>query len=90
MNVVSMVGHPYNVPIYRGFQIGYVIGLHGVKAAWRSSLEPTWIIGNIYVDSIEEVEDLAKECIDFNYHIDVREAVLGRKLTMDELLEEKP
>lgn len=34
-----------DVESYRGFRIGYAVGLHGFRAAWRSSLVPKWIIG---------------------------------------------
>jgi hypothetical protein len=70
---------------YRGFRLGWVPGPHGIKAAWKSSLESEWRIGHIYVDTVSEAVQLARECIDFNYRTEVKEAELGRRLTFDEM-----
>ena len=72
---------------YRGHRIGYITGRYGYLAAWRSSFDSGWKEGCIYVDSVAEIEQLAKECIDFRYLLEAREAEFGRRLTMDELLE---
>lgn len=71
---------------YRGFQIAYANAFDGRKLhAIRSSLESEWIIGNIGVKTIVEVIDLAKECIDYQYKVDVKVFEFGRALTIDEL-----
>jgi hypothetical protein len=71
---------------YRGFEIGYAVGIHGwLKACWRSSMETEWREGSIYVDGVEEIDPLVRQCIDYNYRIEATEAVLGRRLEMNEL-----
>lgn len=74
-----------NVPRYRGFEIGWVAGPHGVRPCWRSSLERGWHDGHMYVDRLSEVERLAHDCIDFQYRKEAIEAELGRELTIGEL-----
>jgi hypothetical protein len=76
---------PLDVPSYRGFHIGYAVGLHGYLAAWRSSLEDHWHEGCLYVDAVNEIEKLAHECIDFNYRVEAEEAAIERKLTANEV-----
>lgn len=79
---VNVTPWPIN---YRGFQLGWYRGLYGFKAAWRSSFDRAWDIGHIYVDTVEETQQLAKECIDWNYKLDAKEVELGRELTLDEI-----
>lgn len=81
MNVTRFDGEKY-----RGFELGWTLGLHGYLAAWRSSLDDGWCLGHVYVDVREECGQLAKECVDYFYAQDAREVELGRKLTMDEVL----
>lgn len=71
---------------YRDFDIGVMTGLHGYLAAWRSTLkgEQLWTEGHIYVDTLNEIIPLAKECIDFQLRIEVYERLLLRKLTLKE------
>lgn len=54
-------------------------------AAWRSSLESKWNEGHIYVDSIDEIPSLARECIDVAYKLSAEEVAIERKLTMEEI-----
>jgi hypothetical protein len=75
----------FDMPTYRGFCIGFVMGAHGYLAAWRSSMEDEWSIGHVYVDTPQEIEKLAHECIDFNYRAEAEEISLGRKLYIDDL-----
>jgi hypothetical protein len=72
---------------YRGYHLAYAVGRHGYLAAWKSSLCDEWYIGHIYVDTVSEIRKLAEECIDFEYKRQSLEAGLGRKLTMNEMLE---
>jgi hypothetical protein len=71
---------------YRGFELGWYVGLPGLgyKAAWRSSLEGKWREGHMYVDTVEEIPELCRQCIDFQYRVEATEAALGRKLTINE------
>lgn len=78
--------HILDLPPYRGFRIGHIEGGHGHKAAWKSSLEDRWNEGNLYVDSADEVPQLATDCIDFICRTEVEEVELGRKLTSEELV----
>ena len=76
-------------PEYRGFEIGYIVGLHGYLAAWRivsSSALVRWVEGHIYVDTIDEIPQLARECIDYYYNEYTLETQLGSTLTMTERL----
>lgn len=82
---VEMSVRPLDIS-HRGLEIGYVVGLHGLRAAWRSSLEDGWHEGHIYVDSVDEIPRLARECIDWNYLKHVAEVEKGSALTLDEIM----
>lgn len=70
---------------YRGFTIGYVEGLYGYRPAWRSSLENKWRESYVYADSFDDIEVLARQCIDFQYKESAKEIEIGRAPTIDEL-----
>lgn len=70
---------------YRGFTLGYIVGKHGLKAAWRPMHGGKWCIGCVYVDYSSQIEKLAQECIDFDYKKETEECILGRPLTLEEL-----
>lgn len=70
---------------HKGFEIGYIKGRYGYKAAWRNPGTHKWQEGFIYVDTIQEIKQLAIECIDFHLLRISEEIKLGRKLTNDEL-----
>lgn len=72
---------------YRGFRMGWTMGPHGFKAAWKSSLETEWTISCVYAKSNTDAIVLAKQCIDFRYKSDAVEANLCRKLTTQEIIE---
>jgi hypothetical protein len=72
---------------YKGFMVGYVVTINGLKAAWRSSLDHEWYVGNILVDHVGEIEQLARECIDYNDELAAEEISRGTKLTMEEEIE---
>lgn len=75
----------YGVPLtYRGFLIGYILGPNGYKARW---FHPSvgWCDGYILVNTLEEVVQIAQDCIDFQYKIQVFEVINDRQPTVAEL-----
>jgi hypothetical protein len=70
---------------YRGFLIGYLPNPHGFRPCWRSSMEDRWHEGHMLVDTVCEIEKLAREIIDYQYRLEAMEMELGRKLELSEL-----
>ena len=71
---------------YRGFRIGYTSTMEGYRPAWKSSLEDRWTHGNIHTKTKGEIPQLVKRCIDFNCRKEAAEVLLGREMTLSELI----
>lgn len=71
---------------YRGFRLGWIDGEFGYKAMYRSSLESRWMITHIWVDTLGEVEIIAKKCINFVCHSEALRIATGRELSIDDII----
>lgn len=75
-----------NVPLFRGYEIGYKQRMRdGWVACWKLPDDDEWREGHIIVDAVDEIEALAKECIDFNCKVANLEQLIGLSIHVGDL-----
>lgn len=70
---------------YRGFDLGFSLGMYGYLPAWRSSFDTDWHVSSMYAKDRDDVQRLAQDCIDYKYRVEASETERGRKLTFEEM-----
>lgn len=70
---------------YRGFELGWATGLHGLLPAWKHLSDNDWVIGHLYCKDEPEAAILGSVCIDYLFKVLTRQILLGRDLSMQEM-----